>query len=463
MAIITNKQEIVKGIENSLLRDDALDIVESGIGAVLPNTVMNAVQFFPSYGTLAVNGDVVYHKGDAKGGRIFVIGGGKAFGSMAKRLEEIVGPDNITDGVGTDTEGCTSLKKIRVVKASHPTPDYAGMAGVKWMMSLKQEHGIGRDDLVLFLVSGGGSSLMPYPVEGVSLQDKIAMTTLLIKTYGIGPTNTVRKHLSRIKGGQLGKYFDPTPVVTLALSDVIGNDRSVIASGPTYPDPSTFPEAVEILQASSKGRVLWKETPESVKQYLLRGKGGEKDAPETPKALPNCQHYFILGENGTALEAMRSRAVDLNYIPRVISTPLSGDPGQAAQGLAKDFLGGKFSDCDAIIAGGETSVSLPKGHKGIGGRNQHFALAFLEAMAPYEGDWVAACAGTDGMDYTTGYAGALVDHNSMENVRQRGLPIKESLAGYDSHPFLKDLGRSLIMTGPTGTNVCDVVVFLRPT
>jgi len=461
MGIIQNKTELVRSIENPLLRDDALDIVESGIGAVLPSTVMKAVQYFPDQGTLVVNGTVVYKNGSAKGGRIFSIGGGKAFGSMAERLEEIVGPDNITDGVGTDTEGCTSLQKIKVVKASHPTPDYAGMAGVRWMMSLGVEHHIGKDDLVLFLVSGGGSSLMPNPVDGISLQGKIAMTTLLIKTYGIGPTNTVRKHLSMIKGGQLGRYFDPTPVVTLALSDVIGNDRSVIASGPTYPDPSTFSEAVDILKATRNGRVLWDEAPESVKQYLLRGVDGF--APETPKSLPNCQHYFILGDNGTALEAMRSRAVDLGYIPLVIPKPLSGDPGQAARNLAKDFLDDKFPDCDAIIAGGETSVSLPKDHNGIGGRNQHFALAFLEAMTQYYGNWAAACVGTDGMDYTTGAAGALVDHNSRDSVTHRGLPIREGLAGYDSHTFLKDLGNSLIMTGPTGTNVCDVVVFLRQT
>ncbi len=454
MGLKSNKQEV--GMTGP--RMSVLDIVEAGIEAVQPQTIMKVVHYLegkPSAnGNLFVNGENVY----GGNGRIFVIGGGKAFGSMAQSLENIIGPDKISAGVGNDVVDYPDLGIIKVVRASHPTPDYAGMAGVRWMCALKDEYKISKDDAVIFLVSGGGSSLMPYPVDGVSLQDKVAVTKLLLQCNGIHDTNTVRKHLSLVKGGQLGRYFSPAKVVTLALSDVIGNDRSVIASGPTYPDQSTFVNAKSILQQQRNGRVLWDEAPESVKQYLLRGMDGH--APETPRELPNCTSYHILGENMTALKAMAAKARQLGFKPFVVEQPQVGETRSAAGTIAREILEGKYNGHDILIVGGETVPQLPKEH-GVGGRNQQFALASMQALEKYSGYWAVASIGTDGADFTTGAAGAIVDKNSLEWALQNGLRdgIEKALTSHDSNTFLRNLGHSLVITGPTGTNVCDVMVY----
>ncbi len=262
--IIKNKDEL----SITELRRHALEIVETGIERVLPSKIMvHAVKYNPSKKILTIN-----NKGyDISKGRIFVIGGGKASGLMAETLEKIIGPENITNGVVNCRSKAYKVSKIEIIEASHPSPDQRGVDGVEQMLALKDQHSINKSDLVICLISGGGSALMPCPVDGISLKDKQKITELLIKS---GPTiheiNAVRKHLSKIKGGQLGKFYSPARVVSLILSDVIGNDLDVIASGPTAPDSSTFLDALNILKKFN----LLSKAPQSVKTFLEIGRNG---------------------------------------------------------------------------------------------------------------------------------------------------------------------------------------------
>ena len=245
-----------------------------------------------------VNGDIY----PVSGGRIFVIGGGKASGLMAESLENLLGPENITDGVVTCKGNHFHTGKIKIVRAGHPIPDQRGTDGVRRMLHLKDQYAIGRDDLVLCLISGGGSALMPCPADGVSLKDKQRVTELLLACGAeINEINTVRKHLSTVKGGRLGHFYSPATVISLILSDVIGNDLSIIASGPTFPDASTFADAYNLLKKYN----LLSKIPEAVTGLLEKGCRGLE--AETPKALDNC-HNYIIGDNTLALQAMAQKA-----------------------------------------------------------------------------------------------------------------------------------------------------------
>ncbi len=445
--IIKNKPEL----STTELRKQVLDIVEAGITSVLPENIMrDAVSYNPARRFLTVK-DYTY---DLAKGRVFVIGGGKASGLMAKTLENILSPDNIFAGVVNCN--CRSsdyqTKKIKIVEAGHPLPDQRGLDGVSQMLALKDRYAIGENDLVICLLSGGGSALMPCPVEGVSLKDKQSVTELLL---GCGATiheiNAVRKHLSRTKGGQLGHYYAPAPVVTLILSDVIGNDLDVIASGQTCPDSSTFFDAHNVLERFD----LLAKVPESVRGFLDRGCQGGVE--ETPKTLINC-YNFIIGDNTLALAAMAEKAKGLGFNPCTVTAAQKGDTSTVAQLRATEILDGRYRGHDLIILGGETTPKLPV-NAGKGGRNQHYAVVSMLAMANYPGDWVVASVGTDGSDYLPDVAGAMVDNNSLARAKKQGVDIKYYLDRYDSNTLLKRIGESLIITGSTGTNVGDVIVY----
>ena len=308
--IIANKKEL----SITPLRAKVLDIIEAGIFKVLPTTIMkHTVKFNPSTKILSIlNKDF-----DISKGRIFVTGGGKASGLMAQTLEEIIGPENITGGYVNCIDKNYKTSKIEITRTSHPTPDQAGVFGVEQMLSLKDQYSINEKDLVICLISGGGSALMPSPVEGISLADKQRINDLLIVG---GPTiqeiNTVRKHLSRIKGGRMGKFFFPAPVVSLIISDVVGNNLDAIASGPTVPDPTTFSDALDVLTKYN----LLAEAPESIVAYLEKGCAGEHE--ETPKKIDNC-HNFIIGDNRAALEAMVLKAKGLGFNPYIVTAETS--------------------------------------------------------------------------------------------------------------------------------------------
>ncbi|MDQ1352116.1 MAG: hypothetical protein QG657_2422, partial [Acidobacteriota bacterium] len=291
------------------LRTQALDIIEAGISRVLPSTVMkNAVKFNHTNRILSINNEDF----DVSKGRLFVIGGGKASGLMAQTLEDIIDSQNITAGFVNCKDDNYRTTKIGITAASHPTPDLRGIHGVKQMLALKERFSINENDLVICLISGGGSALMPCPVDAISLEDKQEMTRLLVeKGPSIQEINAVRKHLSKIKGGRLGKFFSPTQVVSLIISDVIANDLDTIASGPTVPDSTTFQDALDVLNKYE----LLSRAPRRIVDYLEKGCAGQIE--ETPKKLDNCRN-FIIGDIRLALEAMVAKTKELGLKPFII-------------------------------------------------------------------------------------------------------------------------------------------------
>lgn len=432
-------------------RDKVLQIIEAGIKRVLPPNIMRvAVSYDAPHHTIKIQDDSFSL---SAANRIFVVGGGKASGLMAQALEAIIGIENITDGVVNFKGGQVKTQKIKAVIAGHPTPDQRGVDGVSEMLALKDRYAIAENDIVICLLSGGGSALMPYPVEGVSLSDKQKITELLIGSGAkIDEINIVRKHLSRVKGGQLGDFYSPARVISLILSDVIGNDLATIASGPTTPDPSTFADAHNVL----KRYHLLTRTPKSVIYFIEKGRRGE--TPETPKVLKNCRNY-IIGDNKLALEAMAAKAKELGFSPYIITGQQTGDTAKVARSRAREALKHKHAGYNILLIGGETTIELPP-DAGRGGRNQHYAAVSLLAMADYPGQWVVASVGSDGSDFMPDVAGAIVDQNSLTSARDKELDIAAYIKRCDSYNLLKKIGNSLLITGDTGTNVGDVIVYL---
>jgi glycerate 2-kinase len=445
--IIKNKQELA----TNRLREMALDIIEAGIERVLPGTIIqSSVSYDPVTKTLFVNKNSC-----GVNGRIFVIGGGKASGLMAQTLEEIVGPENIEAGIVIDKAAAAEFRtqKIQVMQAGHPIPDERGTKAVRAMLDLKVKYSISKDDMVICLISGGGSALMPCPADGLSLTDKQKVTGLLLSCgANIYEINTVRKHLSGIKGGRLAQYFSPASVLSLILSDVVGNDMSIIASGLTYPDSSTYADARLVLE---KYNLLYK-VPANILSVLEQGCLGKME--ETPKSLENVQNY-IIGDNRLALEAMAEKASCSGFKPFIVTAEQTGDTAVAARQRAQEILDVLYKPNDAIIAGGETTPVLPDNH-GTGGRNQHYAALTMLLLENYPCEWLLASVATDGSDYMPDVAGAIVDRSSLANLKKKTVDIKAHLERYDSYTLLRETGNSIILTGSTGTNVGDVMLYL---
>ena len=437
-------------LSTTRFRKQVLDIIEVGINRVLPPNIMKS-----AVGYDAANRVVTIH-GDAyciSNGRVFVIGGGKASGLMAEALEDIINPENIVAGVVNCKGGHHGTHKIKIVTAGHPIPDQRGVSGVRDMLALKHHYSINENDLVICLISGGGSALMPHPVDEISLRDKQMITELLLGSGAeINEINAVRKHLSKIKGGQLGHFYSPATVVSLILSDVIGNDLAVIASGPTSPDLSTFSDAYEVLKQYN----LVAKAPKTVTAFLRKGCLGK--IAETPKTLNNCYNY-IIGDNKLALEAMLRKAKEMGLAPYIITTQQKGDTTAVARSRANEVLNTKYAGYDVILIGGETTMKLPAS-AGRGGRNQHYVAVSMMAMEQCPNQWVVASVGTDGSDFLPDVAGAIADKNSLDNAKAKGIDIKSYLSRYDSNTLLDQIGGSLVITGDTGTNVGDVIVYL---
>ena len=447
-SIIKNRDEL----ETTLLRKQALDIIEAGISRVLPPKIMrSALNYDKTLDILEINSD----RYDLSGGKIFVVGGGKASGLMAVVLESIIPPEKITAGVINCKKGSSNYKTriIEIVEAGHPVPDSSGIDGVNRMLAMKDIYSINANDLVLCLISGGGSALMPCPVDGVTLEDMQVVTGLLLECGAeIHEINTVRKHLSKIKGGGLGKHFGPARVVSLIISDVTGNDLDVIASGPTSPDSSTFDDSYSVLEKYN----LVSQIPHSILNYLDLGRKGQM--PETPKTLDNCRNY-IIGDNMLALEAMAEKTIELGLKPYIVTSEQKGDTAFIARMRIEEIIGGKYSDYNVVILGGETTPTLPDNH-GIGGRNQHYAAVSMHYMNDYPGEWTVVSAGTDGSDYLPDVAGAIVDNHSLVYARNKGIEITSYIKRFDSNTMFSEIGNSLIITGSTGTNVGDIIVYV---
>ncbi len=383
------------------------------------------------------------------------MGGGKASGLMAQTLEELLGAANIETGLVVDKSDPAEFhtQKIKIIQAGHPIPDSRGMNAAREMIHLKQKYAINHYDTVLCLLSGGGSSLLPLPMEGISLADKQQVTRQLLACGAdIYEINSVRKHLSLIKGGRLAQHFAPAKVISLILSDVLGNDLSVIASGITFPDPSTFSDAYTVLK---KYDTLAK-IPANVLKTLDLGRRGKIE--ETPKSLDNVKNY-IIGDLHLALTAMDKKAKALGFRPKILSSSQSGDTETVAKQRAGEIRAGIYADFNALIIGGETTPRLPA-RPGKGGRNQHYAALTPLLMEGYPREWVLVSMGTDGSDFLPDVAGAIVDSHSLDTFRIKVPDYKSMLEDFDSYTLLKKAGKSLIITGNTHTNVGDVMVYL---
>ena len=373
---------------------------------------------------------------------------------MAEALEEIVGAENISAGIVNCNHKNSKHKilKTKVIEASHPLPDNRGINGVKEMLQLKESYSINEYDLVLCLISGGGPALLPCPVEDISLDDKSKITSLLLKCGAeIGEINTVRKHLSKVKGGGLGRFFYPATVVSLILSDVIGNKLDVIASGLTFPSSTTFWDAYNVLEKYS----LISVAPRSIVEFLREGYQGKIEAK--PSILDNC-HNFIIGDNRVALRAMENKAIAMELSPYIITSEQEGDTNNVAISRAQEILNNKYIGHNVLLVGGETTPILPHDF-GQGGRNQHYAIVSMLAMQEYKGEWVIASLGTDGSDFLPNVAGAIIDNTSLNNVISQGINVESYIQRYDSYSLLNKIGRSIIVTGHTGTNVGDIVLY----
>lgn len=388
---------------------------------------------------------------------VYVIGAGKAGATMAAALERVPGL-RITEGLVNVKYGHTArLRRVEFCECGHPVPDKNGMRGATCIAEIAR--GAGSNDLVICLISGGASALLPLPAEGISLTDKQATTKALLACGAdIHELNTVRKHLSAIKGGQLARLASPATVITLVLSDVVGDDLDVIGSGPTVPDRSTFAEAHGILRRYR----LMRRVPKTVRERLERGTAdGIQETPKPGDPIFARARNIIVGNNRVAIDAAARMARTLGYRTMVLSTLIEGEAREVARvhaAIAREIRssGQPVKPPACIISGGETTVTL-RG-RGLGGRNQEFVLAAASDIAGVR-NVVLLSAGTDGTDGPTDAAGAIADAQTIARATEKGLSAADSLARNDSNRFFEPLG-DLIRTGPTGTNVMDVQVVL---
>ena len=395
-----------------------------------------------------------------QGRGVWVIGAGKASASMALGVEDVL-QKRIDGGLVIVKYGHTQpLRFIEIVEAGHPLPDAGTAQGTGRLLHLIEEK-TGQDDLILLLLSGGGSALMESPAEGLALEDLIRINELLLACgASIHEINTVRKHLSAVKGGQLARHLAGRETWTLILSDVPGDNLDVIASGPTVPDSSSFYDAASVLE---KYRLI-SRVPAAVQRRIRQGLGGE--IPDTPKQGDSAfdrQHQLIVGSNALACRAAATAARQLGYSVEVRPNQVTLDNELFAREviqLATALAGRKTDRSRRIchVSGGETTVRLQG--SGKGGRNQDLVLNCVEALARLECPALFLSLGTDGTDGPTDAAGAIADNRTLARHRSTSdRPLEDYLKENDSYHFFAPL-EDLVITGPTGTNVMDIHLLL---
>ncbi len=445
--IMTNSFHIEK------MRQNAESIFHAGVRAVEPYSAV--LRFCRREENILQIGNRSYDVTNFE--NIYVLGGGKAGAAMAGALEALIG-DRITKGLVTVKYGhLAPTKKVVLLEAGHPIPDLQGQQSASATMDLARK--AGENDLVICLISGGASALLSLPAEGLSLAEKQETIKVLLACGAtIHEINTIRKHISMIKGGRLAQAAFPATVVTLLLSDVVGDDPAVIGSGPTIPDGSTFAECMEILSKYDlSGRL-----PGKVVQFL--GSGASGNNPETPKSdSPVFENNFhlIVGSNMGAILAAREAAMALGYTPVILSSMIEGETRHVAAvhvAIAKEVRrsGHPAAPPACILSGGETTVTISG--QGKGGRNQEFGLAAAIHLAGEQG-MVVLSAGTDGTDGPTDAAGAIVDPHTIIRAAEAGMDPGLYLRNNDAYPFLERTG-DLFKTGPTNTNVMDLRIML---
>jgi glycerate 2-kinase len=388
---------------------------------------------------------------------IFIAGAGKACAPMARAAEEAL-KRRISGGIIVVNYGHRlQLDKINTIEAGHPIPDQAGLDGAGQIIELASR--CGENDLFLFLISGGGSALLPVPADGLTLDDKKRTTEALLNCGAtIQEVNAVRKHISKIKGGRLAQLAAPARLIALILSDIIHDPLESIASGPTVPDNSTYGDCLEIFRRYD----LCRQVPGAVVEFLQRGAEGH--IAETPKRSDPAfliTQNVIVGNNAQALAAAQQRATALGYRTSILTDAISGESRDAARAhsaviketVRRNKLG---SSRACLLSGGETTVTV-RGD-GMGGRNQEFCLAAAMEVEGMEGV-VILSGGTDGTDGPTDAAGGIVDGLTLDRGRDKNLDAADYLARNDSYHFLRATG-DLLITGATLTNVMDLQVTL---
>jgi glycerate 2-kinase len=384
---------------------------------------------------------------------IFVIGAGKASAQMARAIERLLGT-RISGGLISVKDGHgAKLRRIEIHECGHPLPDARGVASARRIAQIASQ--AGPDDLVICLISGGASALLPLPAPPITLAEKQKTTRLLLHCgASIHEINCVRKHISRIKGGQLARLAYPATLLTLILSDVIGDDLDVIGSGPTVPDRSTFADARAIFE---KYRI-WNKLPFPVRDRLS---SAVEETPKPGDKIFENTNNIIVGSNALAVNAAAIEARRLGFHTLVLSTFIEGEAREVARvhvAIAKEIraTGRPLKTPACVISGGETTVTIRS--SGLGGRNQEFALAAALDIAGLR-DVAILSAGTDGTDGPTDAAGAIAYGTTLAHAEKLGLDAAAFLAHNDSYRFFETTG-DLIKTGPTGTNVADVQVIL---
>lgn len=434
-------------------RKEAENIFLAGVESVLPNKLIHS--------QVKLSDDILYFADECRlplagFNHLYILGAGKASALMAKEMEIIL-DGKITKGhvivkYGSDC----GLHRINVTEAGHPFPDRNGVNATNEILKIAGQ--AAEKDLVICLFSGGASALLADYPAGSTLEELILMNQLLVKSGAdIREINTVRKHLSRVKGGQLAKAIYPATVVSLILSDVVGDAVDVIASGPTCADGSTFKEALQVLDKYH----LLEKIPTSMLAHLQAGLLNL--VPETPKVDDPVfaqVRNLIIGSNQLALEVAAVKSLEYGYSPFILTAELSGDLTDVADFvLASAYRiknDAKIKKPVCLLAGGEPTIHVTE--KGLGGRNQHFALYCATKISEKEGLTVL-CAGTDGNDGPTDVAGAVVDCDTVENALKKSIDPQAYLKRQDSFHFFDQYGGQVI-TGSTMTNVMDLVVVL---
>jgi glycerate 2-kinase len=428
---------------------DAIDIFTAAVKSVQPEVLLPA--FLKMENEFIVIGEESFPVSSFR--NIYVIGAGKAAAAMAAETEKIIGP-YITDGiVVTKYHHAIPCKKIKVVEAAHPIPDEMCIHGVKQTLQLLEP--VRKEDIVICLISGGASALWTDLPEGITLEDmKFTFDALLKSGAAIDEMNTVRKHLSGIKGGQLVRHCHGARVISLLISDVPGDKPEVIASGPSMADPSTFKDAFKVLEKYNLLSII----PAAVIHHIEQGINGIID--ETPKpgdpVFDNCRHY-IIGTNLVALKAAAKKAKELAYHVTLIGQLITGDCGEEAKNFVGNSIDYPGIRPACILQGGETTVRVSGGGKG--GRNQHFVLCALKELV-HNGNPAnifILSGGTDGTDGPTDAAGAVTSSNLLSIAVAEGLSMDDYINNNDSYQFFEKTG-GLMITGPTQTNVMDIMI-----
>ena len=436
------------------MRQQARAIFEAGLEAADPFFLLSrGLREVPSEGFRFGDQPFVFpFAGD--GGRTRIVGAGKAAGSLARAVESRLSGREYTGRIVVKHGHGVSLERVIFEEGGHPLPDEAGLRATERLLS--ELEGGRAEDRIFFLLTGGASALLVAPAEGITLDDKIRTTDLLLRSGAdIHELNTIRKHLSRVKGGRLAEKMAPASVLGLVVSDVIGDDLSAIGSGPAVADPTTFSECLEIV-----GRYqLEKKLPGRVSERLEAGARGE--LPETPKAgdpsLARARHV-VLASNRLSLQAALTSATALGFESEIFRADMVGNVHEVAREFAErlEALARRRSGRAALLAGGE--LTLVVRGSGLGGRNQELALACALRLRGIPGVMVLS-AGTDGTDGPTDAAGAFADGETVDRALKMGLDPEAVLTNNDSYRLFERLG-DLLKTGPTGTNVNDIVIGL---